>query len=66
VDRHDLSIDEDTVDAKFLELVDCSVVVCQCVETRKKVECLEANWEVVLRSKILRKCLPFTAQEIQT
>jgi hypothetical protein len=36
VDRHDLSIDEDTVDAKFLELVDCSVVVRQCVKTRKK------------------------------
>jgi hypothetical protein len=64
VDRHDLSIDEDTVDPKFLELVDC-VVVRQCVETRKKVEYLESNWEVVLRSKILRKCLPFTAREIQ-
>jgi hypothetical protein len=43
VDRHDLSIDKDTVDPKFLELVGEVWWCASVLKPEKKMECLEAN-----------------------
>jgi hypothetical protein len=67
-ERHDLSIGEDTVDPKLLELVDCvwwcAIVLKPAINAQKTSGMSQANWEV-LRSKILRKCLPVTVQSIE-